>query len=543
MRTQQWVRVGVYGMTLIVNFLLFFIGVKYYGPLRSILSYDYADLILSVLFDVVRKGSKGVAKSNKLKGAGLVCLAYFILYLGDLYTKVTFDSKTSEFVASPVSESNPEETFDFGIVSIHVSHVGGICLFLAVLTSVLRRSLGKIFATEVGGSKRLYSLSMISAAIMLSPFAMFSSFTTEYSIFTSGILLRVLATILFPMVIDFYAESFSQAPGTGSLSIPTNLSLGASFLVVVLSDWSELSNSPFIVFSSFLLLVFGMNLIFSRGGGKSALPSYGGDKVSNFSLGGFLKSSFKSILSDHASRRIFLFLLLNLSFMFVEMVYGLWTNSLSLISDACHMLFDSTALVIGLFASIISKWAANKKYSYGYGRVEVLSGFINGIFLVFIAFVVLLESMERFFSPQEVNTDSLLTVSVMGLLVNLVGVVAFHDLHGGGDHGHSHSHGHSHGHSHNHSDSKKEKKEKKEKKGHGHSHGHDHNDHGHSHGHSDDHHDEHKHDDHNGHSHHDDKHHHEDHHEEETRPQNQQTIQNEQNSRRTVTKGSFLHDQ
>eukprot|EP01117_Protostelium_nocturnum_P005166 TRINITY_DN1878_c0_g1_i3.p1 TRINITY_DN1878_c0_g1~~TRINITY_DN1878_c0_g1_i3.p1 ORF type:complete len:276 (+),score=90.57 TRINITY_DN1878_c0_g1_i3:184-1011(+) len=123
--------------------------------------------------------------------------------------------------------------------------------------------------------------------------------------------------------------------------------------------------------------------------------------------------------------------------------------------------------------------------------------------------------MERFFSPQEVNTDSLLTVSVMGLLVNLVGVVAFHDLHGGGDHGHSHSHGHSHGHSHNHSDSKKEKKEKKEKKGHGHSHGHDHNDHGHSHGHSDDHHDEHKHDDHNGHSHHDDKHHHEDHHEEE----------------------------
>lgn len=71
-----------------------------------------------------------------------------------------------------------------------------------------------------------------------------------------------------------------------------------------------------------------------------------------------------------------------------------------------------------------------------YGRVEVLSGFINGIFLVFIGFMVLMESAERFFSPQEVITDRLLLVSVLGFCVNLVGIFAFHDLHdhgGGGD--------------------------------------------------------------------------------------------------------------
>jgi cation diffusion facilitator family transporter len=147
-------------------------------------------------------------------------------------------------------------------------------------------------------------------------------------------------------------------------------------------------------------------------------------------------------------------------FMLVESLYGWLTNSLGLISDAAHMLFDSMALVIGLFASVIANWEPNQVYSYGfipiffsiliffrYGRVEVVSGFINGIFLIFIAFAVLLESMERFFHPQEINTDKLLLVSTLGLVVNLIGVFAFHDLHGGGgDHGHSHSHGHSHGH-------------------------------------------------------------------------------------------------
>ena len=68
--------------------------------------------------------------------------------------------------------------------------------------------------------------------------------------------------------------------------------------------------------------------------------------------------------------------------------------------------------------------------------------------------------MERFFHPQEINTDKLLLVSCLGLVVNLIGVFAFHDLHGGGgDHGgHSHSHGHGHGHSHGHEHGEKKAK-------------------------------------------------------------------------------------
>jgi len=171
------------------------------------------------------------------------------------------------------------------------------------------------------------------------------------------------------------------------------------------------------------------------------------------------------ILADKNSKNLLGFLILNLSFAFVELIYGVWTNSLGLISDSFHMFFDCTGLLAGLFATVITKWRANDKFSYGYVRAEVLAGFVNGLFLLFIAFFILSEAVERLVEPPEVKHERLLVVSILGFLVNLVGIFAFQ--HGGGGHGHSHGgggHGHSHGdqdegHGHSHD------------KGHGHSHG------------------------------------------------------------------------
>ncbi|XP_023669055.1 zinc transporter 7 isoform X2 [Paramormyrops kingsleyae] len=160
------------------------------------------------------------------------------------------------------------------------------------------------------------------------------------------------------------------------------------------------------------------------------------------------------------------------------------------------MFFDCTALLAGLAASVISRWRSNDAFSYGYVRAEVLAGFVNGLFLIFTAFFIFSEGVERALEPPDVHHDRLLPVSVAGLLVNLVGIFVFqHGGHGhshGGDedHGHSHSlfngivaHGHSHAghasHGHGHSHGSK----------HGHDHGHDHGHshgqggHGHSHGH------------------------------------------------------------
>ncbi|CAB3373792.1 Hypothetical predicted protein [Cloeon dipterum] len=186
-----------------------------------------------------------------------------------------------------------------------------------------------------------------------------------------------------------------------------------------------------------------------------------------------VKGWIRLIFSDKNSRNLFLFLLLNFSFAFVELTYGVWTNSLGLISDSFHMFFDCTGLLAGLVASVITKWRANEKYSYGYVRAEVLAGFVNGLFLLFISFFIMSEAVERLIEPPEVKHERLFVVSVLGFIVNLIGIYAFQHGHGhshGGGHGHSHGgHGHSH--------------EEHEPLGHSHgeANGHGHNHHGHSH--------------------------------------------------------------
>jgi zinc transporter 5/7 len=164
----------------------------------------------------------------------------------------------------------------------------------------------------------------------------------------------------------------------------------------------------------------------------------------------------RHILSERKSRKIAAFLLINTAYMFVEFASGFMSDSLGLLSDACHMLFDCAALAIGLYASYIARLPANGLYNYGRGRFEVLSGYVNAVFLVLVGALIVLESFERILEPREISTSSLLTVSVGGLVVNIIGLVFFHEehhhAHGGScSHSHSHSHGHEdHHHHHDH---------------------------------------------------------------------------------------------
>lgn len=148
------------------------------------------------------------------------------------------------------------------------------------------------------------------------------------------------------------------------------------------------------------------------------------------------------ILADKDSRRIFYFMLLNLSFMLIQSTYGVLTGSLGLISDSIHMFFDCFALLVGLCAAVMSKWPPSVKYPYGYGKLDTLAGFGNGIFLMLISIEIVWEAIERLVEGSDVSrTVELLIVSSLGLVVNLVGIMAFEHGHG---HGHSH-HGHGHG--------------------------------------------------------------------------------------------------
>lgn len=73
---------------------------------------------------------------------------------------------------------------------------------------------------------------------------------------------------------------------------------------------------------------------------------------------------------------------LNFGFMIIQAFYGYVTDSLGLLSDSIHMFFDCVALLVGLLAAVLSKWPKSQRFPYGFGKVETLSGFANGILLM-----------------------------------------------------------------------------------------------------------------------------------------------------------------
>ncbi len=107
------------------------------------------------------------------------------------------------------------------------------------------------------------------------------------------------------------------------------------------------------------------------------------------------------------------------SFMIVEVIGGLVTNSLALLSDAGHMLSDAAALGLSLLAMIWGQRQASTSKTYGYKRFEVLAAFINGIALAVISLYIFWEAFQRFSQPPGVASTGMLIIAVIGLLVNI----------------------------------------------------------------------------------------------------------------------------
>ena len=113
-------------------------------------------------------------------------------------------------------------------------------------------------------------------------------------------------------------------------------------------------------------------------------------------------------------------LALTTTFMAVEVVAGLWSGSLALLADAGHMLTDSAALALALFAVVVSRRPADERRTYGYGRMRVLAAFINGLGLLVIAAWIVFEAAQRLRTPITILAAPMLAVAATGLAVNLV---------------------------------------------------------------------------------------------------------------------------
>ncbi|UJF28540.1 cation diffusion facilitator family transporter [Planococcus sp. 107-1] len=112
--------------------------------------------------------------------------------------------------------------------------------------------------------------------------------------------------------------------------------------------------------------------------------------------------------------------LITTSYMIVEAVGGFLTNSLALIADAGHMLSDSISLGIGFLAFTIGEKAADQLKTYGYKRFEILAAVFNGVTLVLIAVYIFYEAYHRFADPPDVASTGMLTIAVIGLLINIL---------------------------------------------------------------------------------------------------------------------------
>lgn len=118
--------------------------------------------------------------------------------------------------------------------------------------------------------------------------------------------------------------------------------------------------------------------------------------------------------------------ILNLLISVVEIIGGLLSGSLALLSDALHNLGDAFSTFIAYIASIISGKKSTPKRTYGYKRIEILSALLNSVLLIGITIFLFVEAYERLKNPQEINSVIMLSVASIGLIANIIAVFLLH---------------------------------------------------------------------------------------------------------------------
>ena len=121
-----------------------------------------------------------------------------------------------------------------------------------------------------------------------------------------------------------------------------------------------------------------------------------------------------------STRQLALALALTVAFLIAELIGAFWFGSLALLSDAAHMFTDSAALAIALVAVWVGRRPADSQRTYGYRRFEILAAAFNAVLLFLVAGFILIEGIQRFFEPVEVQSIGMLIVATAGLVVNLL---------------------------------------------------------------------------------------------------------------------------
>ncbi len=110
--------------------------------------------------------------------------------------------------------------------------------------------------------------------------------------------------------------------------------------------------------------------------------------------------------------------LLNFFFTVIEVIGGLWTNSVAILSDALHDLGDTIALGLSWYFAKISQKKRDNQFSYGYQRFSLLGALISSLILVIGSTLILAESIPRLINPESVKVEGMLLLAILGVIIN-----------------------------------------------------------------------------------------------------------------------------
>ena len=122
--------------------------------------------------------------------------------------------------------------------------------------------------------------------------------------------------------------------------------------------------------------------------------------------------------SNVRGRNLLVSIFLNILITVSQFVGGLISGSLSLLSDALHNFSDVLSLIVTYVATILSKKKASTNKTFGYKRAEIIAAFVNASSLIVVAIILIKEAIERFMDPQDVESNIVIWLSLLGIAAN-----------------------------------------------------------------------------------------------------------------------------
>lgn len=122
--------------------------------------------------------------------------------------------------------------------------------------------------------------------------------------------------------------------------------------------------------------------------------------------------------NDLKGRNLVISILLNILITVAQVIGGLVSGSLALLSDALHNFSDVLSLIVSYIANRLSKKEASLQRTFGFKRAEILAAFINASTLIIVAILLIIEAAKRIQDPQIVQSNLVIWLSILGILAN-----------------------------------------------------------------------------------------------------------------------------